>query len=93
MARVHVSDEIWAEFRVASEFRPLNLVLGELVRREVDRDRSQRIRNGQVDEAGLIEALGRARDLHADLSAIISRIESRLDRTVSESETHWGDQI
>ncbi|MGH2989278.1 MAG: hypothetical protein ACRDMA_05330 [Solirubrobacterales bacterium] len=82
MARVHVSDAVWAEFRSAAS-TPLNLRLGELVTREVDRHRSCRLREGQLDDAELVEALERARDLHADLAAVVARLERRLDRAGS----------
>jgi hypothetical protein len=82
MARVHVSDAVWAEFR-AADTTPLNLRLGELVAREVDRYRSRRLREGQLDDAELIEALERARALHADLAALVVRLERRLDRAGS----------
>lgn len=78
MARVYVSDELWADFRASAYPRPLNIVLGELVGREVERFRSRRVREGLVDDRELIEALDRARDLQEDLVAIIARLE-RLD--------------
>jgi hypothetical protein len=80
MARVHVSDQVWADFRASAYPRPLNFVLGELVGREVERYRSRRIREGLVDDRELIEALDRARDLQEDLVTIIARLE-RLDAT------------
>jgi hypothetical protein len=79
MARVHVSDAVWAEFRAAAA-TPLNLRLGELVAREVDRYRSRRLREGELDDAELIEALERARELHADLATLVARLERRLER-------------
>ena len=83
MARVHASDEVWAEFRTACYPRTINVVLGELVAREVERQRSRRLRQGQLDDVELVEALGRARELERDLSAIVARLESRLDRARS----------
>ena len=82
MARVHVSDAVWSEFR-ADATTPLNLRLGELVTREVDRSRSRRLREGRLDDAELIEALERARELHADLAALVARLERRLERAES----------
>jgi hypothetical protein len=89
MARVHVSDNVWAEFRSA-DTTPLNLRLGELVTREVDRSRSRRLREGQLDDKDLVEALDRARDLHADLTAMVDRLEHRLART-SEGPLEPGE--
>ena len=77
MARVHVTDEIWADFRAVAGHTPLNVVLGRLVEREVARDRSRRLREGDVDDRELLDALERARDMHADLQAIVIRLESR----------------
>ena len=82
MARVQVSDAVWAEFRAAAA-TPLNLRLGELVSREVDRHRSRRLREGQLDDAELVEALERAQELHADLAALVARLEHRLERAES----------
>jgi hypothetical protein len=78
MARVCASDEVWAEFRASAYPRPLNIVLGELVRREVERYRSRRVREGLVDDRELIAALDRARELREDLVAIVARLE-RID--------------
>ena len=36
MARVRVADDVWSEFRAAAGPTPLNVVLGELVQREVN---------------------------------------------------------
>lgn len=77
MARVHVSDEVWTDFRAAAGPTPLNLVLGRLVEREVDRHRSRRLREGDMDDRELLEALERARELHADVAAIVARLEGR----------------
>lgn len=80
MARVHVSDQVWAEFRASADRRPISLVLGDLVQREVDRHRSQQLRQGSLDDVELVEALERARELREDLDATVARIEWRLDR-------------
>lgn len=78
MARVHVTDEVWAEFRAAAGHRPVNVVLGRLVEREVARERSRRLKESELDDRELLHALERARELHADLQAIVTRIESRV---------------
>jgi len=80
MARVRASDEVWAEFRAAAGLQPLNLLLGELVERHVQRFRSEHLRKGEIDDAELIDALDRAHELHRDLGAIVTRLEQRLDR-------------
>lgn len=77
MARVHVTDEVWAEFRRAAGNTPMSQLLGQLVEREVERDRAQRIREGTVDDQILLDALERARELHDDVAAIINRLERR----------------
>jgi hypothetical protein len=79
-ARVRVSDAVWADFRAAAGMTPLSVRLGELVTRDVERYRSRRLRQGQLDDAELIEALERARELHADHAALVDRLERRLER-------------
>ncbi len=80
MARVRATDEVWAEFRAAAGLQPINVLLGELVERHVQRFRSEQLRHGEVDDAELIDALDRALELHRDLGAIVARLEQRLDR-------------
>ena len=80
MARVRASDEVWAEFRAAAGLQPINLLLGELVERHVQRIRSEQLRSGEIDDAELIDALDRAQELHRDLGAIVARLEQRVDR-------------
>ena len=79
MARVHVPDDVWADFRSLAGDRPIAAFLGELVTREVSRDRSRRLREGRLDDRELIEALDRARASRADLETIVARLERRLD--------------
>jgi hypothetical protein len=79
MARVRVTDEVWAEFRAAAGLQPINLLLGELVERHLQRVRSEQLRHGKLEDADLIEALDRAHELHRDLGAIVTRLEQRLD--------------
>ena len=80
MARVRVPDDVWSEFRAASGTTPINVVLGELVQREVDRHRARRAKAGTLDDRDLLAALDRARELKEDLDAIVSGLERRLDR-------------
>lgn len=75
MARVQVADDVWADFRTAAGHRPISDVLGELVTREVDRYRSRRVRDGQLDPGELVDALADAARQQADLAAIVERLE------------------
>jgi hypothetical protein len=79
MARVHVSDDVWADFRAAAGQRPISEALGELVSRQVDRYRSKRLRQGQLEPSELVEALEDARRQRRDLELIVERLE-RLSR-------------
>jgi hypothetical protein len=75
MARVQVSDDVWADYRAAVGNRPISEVLGELVSREVDRYRSKRLRQGQLEPSELVDALEDARRQQADLALIVERLE------------------
>lgn len=83
MARVHVTDEVWAEFRRAAGNTPMSQLLGRLVEREVERDQARRIREGTVDDQVLLDALERARELHEDVTALVARLERRAAPPVS----------
>lgn len=78
-ARVKVSDDVWADFRVASRHSSVAIALGDLVTREVDRYRARRVREGSAGEYELMEALERAHELHAELAELVKRLERRLD--------------
>lgn len=80
MARVRVSDDVWADFRAAAGDRPLSSLLAELVEGEVRRHRRERLEGGAVEDRELLAALAQARELHADLTAVVARLERRLDR-------------
>ena len=54
MARVQVSDEVWAAYRAGLGATPVSVALGELVRREVGR----RARRSGSDLKGVRIALG-----------------------------------
>lgn len=88
MARVHVTDEVWAEFRRAAGNTPMSQLLGRLVEREVERDRARRIREGTIDDQILLDALERARELHEDVAALVERIERRAAPSVSRG---WNE--
>lgn len=75
MARVRVKDDVWSDFCDLAGSRPVAVVLGELVTREVERHRSKRLREGQLDDRQLVDAVERARDQQADLAAIVERLE------------------
>lgn len=79
MARVQATDDVWADFRALAEPRSIAQVLGALVEREVDRDRARRLKAGQLDDQQLVDALDRARELHENLTALVARLERRLD--------------
>jgi hypothetical protein len=76
---VKVSDDVWADFRAATRNSSVSVALGDLVTREVDRYRARRVREGSADEQELLEALGRAHELHAQLTELVKRIERRFE--------------
>jgi hypothetical protein len=45
------------------------------VTREVERYRSRRLREGELDDREVVEALDRAREQQQDLQAIVERLE------------------
>jgi hypothetical protein len=71
MARVQVSDEVWASYRAGLGVTPVNVALGELVEREVGRQRRRSARD--LGDARL--ALEDARSLAEELEALITRLE------------------
>jgi hypothetical protein len=75
MARVQVSDEVWADFRTAAGNRAISEVLGELVSREVDRYRSKWLRQRQLEPSQLVDALEDARRQQQDLAVLVARLE------------------
>jgi hypothetical protein len=79
MARVHVDDETWAAFKHAAGPVPISELLGQLVSRYVDREEARELREGSVDDRQLLDALEQACELHADVAAIVARLERRLD--------------
>lgn len=81
MARVQVSDDVWAAYRAGLGATPVNIALGELVSREVGR----RARRRASDVAGVRIALDDARVLADELAALIARLEhaARSDRPVA----------
>jgi hypothetical protein len=71
MARVQVSDEVWSAFRASLGATPVNVALGELVRREVGR----RERRTASDEQGVRRAVEDARAVADELRALIARLD------------------
>lgn len=76
MARVQVADDVWADFRDVAYPHSIAHALGELVTNEVDRYRSRRIKDGQLDPRELVDALGHARRRQEDLTGILERLEA-----------------
>lgn len=76
---MRVSDDVWTDFHEATRNSSVSIALGDLVTREVDRYRARRVREGSADEQELMEALERAHELHAELAALVKRLERRLD--------------
>ena len=76
MARVHVDDETWRQFRGIAGYRSISEILGQLVEREVREARSIRLRDGRLDDREVLEALDKAYALQAELAAIVARFES-----------------
>lgn len=72
MARVQVSDEVWAAFRLGLGPRPVSVALGELVEREVGRQRRRSA--GDVESVRL--ALEDARELSQELTVLTARLEA-----------------
>lgn len=65
--------------------RPVSEVLGEMVTREVERYRSRRLREGELDDREVIEALGRAKEQQQELQVIVERLER-----VAEAQRWFG---
>ncbi len=73
MARVQVSDETWAAYRVALGATPVSVALGKLVEREVA---SQRRRTA-LDVDGVRDAVRDARVVAEELHSLVARLEDR----------------
>jgi hypothetical protein len=86
MARVHVDDQTWAAFKQAAGAVPISELLGQLVSKHVDRAAARRLRDGTIDDRQLLDALEQARELHADVAAIVARLEQRLDHRAAQHE-------
>jgi hypothetical protein len=71
MARVQVSDETWASFRAGLGITPINVALGELVEREVGRQRRRAAGDAETARQGIEDA----RAVTEELEALIVRLE------------------
>jgi hypothetical protein len=99
MARVQVSDEVWAAYRASLGTTPVSVALGELVRREV----GQAARRSARDADGVRLALEDARQLSDELASLITRLEGAAGaRAVSSGDLepvshaerpHWADDL
>jgi hypothetical protein len=98
MARVQVSDEVWAAYRAGLGATPVSVALGELVRREVGRN----ARRCASDPEGVRIALDDARRLSAELASLIARLErtgpapmrsAALDSLSQGERPHWADHL
>jgi hypothetical protein len=77
MARVTVTDAMWQDFRRLAERRGgVSKTLGEIVSREVRRQREQELRAGTAMARETLDALDEARELTQQLDAITGRLES-----------------
>jgi hypothetical protein len=98
IARVQVSDEVWAAFRAGLGPTPVNVALGELVRREVGRE----ARRSAKDAGDIQVALTDAREVASELASLIARLErvAGSDMRPREREPsfegehrHWADNL
>ena len=90
IARVQVSDEVWAACRAGLGATPVNVALGDLVRREVGR----KARRTADDAGGVRIALADARELADELTFLIARLERSADSDLRsrESDPSFGDE-
>ena len=71
MARVHVSDEIWAAYRASLGTTPVSVAIGRLVEHEVASHR----RRTALDADGVREAVREAKCVAGELEDLIGRLE------------------
>jgi hypothetical protein len=100
MARVQVSDEVWAAYRAGLGATPVSVALGELVRQEVGRA----ARRAASDADGARLALEDARQLSDELASLVARLERTAGPAAVRSrdlepmshveDSHWaGDPL
>lgn len=87
MARVHVSDEVWAEFRAGLRGGSVSEGLGRMVENTVKRGRRQTA--GSPEEAQL--AIKDARAMIQDLERVVARLEGKQTSasSISARDGHW----
>lgn len=85
IARVHVDDATWAEFRAVIGDRSVAEVLGRYVQTEVARAHADRMRQDDVTDREVLEVLQRAEALTATLELLTSRLMSLRRRASFES--------
>ena len=98
MARVQVSDEVWAAYRAGLGATPVSVALGKLVRREVGRN----ARRSASDLQAVRIALEDARQLSGELASLIVQLErvasapvrsADLDPLSQGKRPHWADRL
>lgn len=70
-----MTDDVWRAFKEACGDRPISEVLAGHVERDVA---AWLARDDSMTDRQLVEALERARELHAAAQALVWRIEARL---------------
>jgi hypothetical protein len=78
IARVHVDDATWSEFRQAIGDRSVAEVLGRYVELEVARAQRDRLNGADMTERELVNALDRTAALTQTLQRVTLRLEARL---------------
>lgn len=79
-ARVTCDPETWEAFKqTIPPGESVGRILGDYVTRHVNRAQARQAKDGQLDDAGLLDALKRAQELQSDLSSLVARIEQRID--------------
>jgi hypothetical protein len=78
VARVHVDEATWSEFRRAIGHRSIAEVLGRYVELEVARAQRDRLSGADITDRELTDALDRAAALTRTLQRITLRLEGRL---------------
>ena len=87
-ARVRASDEAWQTYRVSLAGRSIAEALGGLVEREVSAHRRRLAQRDDAAAAEVLAALEASRELHAELAAIVDRLE-RLAGRRKQHEHEW----
>jgi hypothetical protein len=74
MARVQVTDETWAAYRVSLGATPVSVAIGRLVEREVASHR----RRTELDADAVRDAVQDARLVADELATLIARLETHV---------------